>query len=88
MALVHIGVKVEPSIKEEISSLVDSGKYRDITEFMHAAIKERLERDKIDKDEIFRQSLIHLLRTDPEIIGILEEISKQKAIESALIFGK
>jgi len=88
MALVHIGVKVESSIKDEISSLVDNGKYRDITEFMHAAIKDRLERDKIDKDEIFRQSLLHLLRTDSEIIGILEDISEKKAIESALIYGK
>lgn len=44
MTSVQIGLKIEEGIKNEIDSLIKKGKYRHISDFLHRAIAEELER--------------------------------------------
>ena len=71
MGLVQIGVKVDQSVKDRIKTLVESGKYRDMTDFAAKAILEKLEREDTDELARFKKSMMELLISDPDIHEIL-----------------
>ena len=60
----HIGIKAPKGTKARIQDHIGYGRrYRDLTEFVLAAIEEKL--DPTKRDEIIRQELIDLKRRDP-----------------------
>jgi len=62
-----IGIKVKSETKAQILDLIESGKYRNVSDFMHTAIKTQLEKDSIDEREVLKTQFIDLVTNDPEV---------------------
>ena len=71
MAEPSITIRISPSIKSEILNLVNSDKYRSVTDFIDQAIREKLKREEIPEKERFKAALKELIETDPEITTVI-----------------
>jgi len=81
MAGVQINTRVPPEMRDEIKSLIDAGKYRDQTDFILSAIREKLDRDALDSRELFKKQLVDFLRADSDVRAILKELARSEAID-------
>lgn len=74
MALAPISIKVEERVKDRIDALVNDGRYRHVSDFMHRAIAAELERAEMGGEAYAREQLIRALRTDPDVRQVLYDV--------------
>jgi len=74
MATVQLGIKVEERVKDRIDALVNDGKYRHVSDFIHRSIAAELERAEMGGEAYTREQLIRALRTDPDVRQVLYDM--------------
>ena len=84
MADAQITLRVDSALKDEAQKIVDEGKYHNLTDFIQKAMREKIARDRVDEKERFKQAMIDLIHSDPDIQKEIEGI----AIKTTLIFGR
>ena len=63
----QINIRVPIELKKEIKRLIESGKYRDTTDFMLASIREKLAREESGEIEGLKEQMLVLIENDPDI---------------------
>ena len=63
----QINTRVPIELKKEIKRLVESGKYRDTTDFMLASIREKLAREESGEIEGLKEQMLFLIENDPDV---------------------
>ena len=63
----QINIRVPIELKKAIKRLVESGKYRDTTDFMLASIREKLAREESGEIEGLKEQMILLIENDPDV---------------------
>ena len=71
-----VHARIQPEMKKGIQALVDKGDYRDITEFVQEAIRDKLEPDRIRSG--IKDHLRSLIVNDPEIRQLIAGINEKK----------
>lgn len=69
----QITVRVDSSVKEDAQRLVDEGKFHNLTDFIQKAMREKIERERLDEKTRFKLILLDLIRTDREVQDAIED---------------
>lgn len=76
MADVQTNIRLPRELKDKIKSLVEADEYRDVTDFIVSAIREKLEREDVDETARFKSLLLGLIESDPDVKAAIS--SKKK----------
>lgn len=83
MATVPIGVKIDEKIKTRIDNLVELGKYRHVSDFIHRAIAAELEREGATPEEYQRSLTMQAIESE-EGIALLKKLLDQELLRRAV----
>jgi Arc/MetJ-type ribon-helix-helix transcriptional regulator len=61
----YIHARIPIEWKKQIQDLVEKGLYKDMTAFLHEAIRNQLDPDR--QQERIRKKILELARSDPEV---------------------
>jgi len=72
MSTEHLGVRVDSTLKARIKELVTKKEYRDYSDFVEKAIREKLDRETGDGRSAFVAQLIEVIKSDPDVREALD----------------
>jgi len=77
MATVQIGVKIEEKVKDRIDRLVELGRYRHISDFIHRAIAAELDREGQTPEEYQRKLTMQAIESEAGIALVKKILDKE-----------
>lgn len=83
MATVQIGVKIEEKVKARIDDLVELGKYRHISDFIHRAIAAELEREGQTPEEYQQKLTLQAIESEAGI-ALVKKILDRELLRRAV----
>lgn len=70
-----VGVRVDDDLKREIQLLVEAGEYKDLSDFVREAVREKLHPNYIEER---RQRKLSAILTDPDIPDDIKKVIRER----------